>query len=248
MAAQDDPTLREAIEAQIHERMYGTRTAMLCRVLAYKDTPRPLVTVQVAANKWERQGGRVVYTPEAELQEVPVMELAWGPFVVRGHIERGDHGVLLVCDRDIDVWITQMGGDGQGRYNPALTLIHDINDALFLPAIQPNSAASAGPSDVTARQLTIGTRDSSTSIKLDASETPRLEVNSTGPVEVNSPQVSLGSDVPAEGAHAIARVGVDFVQVVGPSAGLYPILSGTAVPVPPPVPVPGPASAHKVRG
>lgn len=245
MSAQDDPTLREAIEAQLNERMFGTRTAMLCRVTAYKTTPRPLVSVQIAANKWERQGGQIVFTPEAELIDVPVMELAWGPFVIRGHIERGDHGVLLVCDRDIDVWLTQQGGDGEGRYNPALTLIHDINDALYLPAMQPNSVA--GSPRTASRELVIGTRDGTTSIKLDAAETPSIEVNSTGPVEVNSPAVSLGNSNPVQGAHSIARVGVDYV-VMGPPGALVPILPGTALPVPSPVPVPGPPSLHKVRG
>lgn len=245
MATQDDPTLREAIEAQLHERMYGTRTAMLCRVLSYKTDPRPMVSVQIAANKWRREGGRIVFTPEAELIDVPVMELAWGPFVVRGHIERGDHGVLMVCDRDIDVWLTQQGGDGQGRYNPALTLIHDINDALYLPAIQPNSAAR-NPS-TSPRQLVIGSRDGSVTIKLDASEASKIEINSTGPVDVNSPNVNLGNLNPAQGAHSVARVGVDYV-VIGPPGALVPILPGTALPVPSPIPVAGPPSAHKVRG
>lgn len=244
MATQDDPTLREAIEAQLHERMFGTRTSMLCRVLSYKTDPRPLVSVQIAANKWRREGGRIVFTPEAQLIDVPVMELAWGPFVVRGHIEAGDHGVLMVCDRDIDVWLTQQGGDGQGRYNPALTLIHDINDALYLPAIQPNSAAR-NPS-TSPRQLVIGSRDGAVSIKLDASETPKIEIHSTGPVDVTSPAVTLGNaPLPGFVAAPIARVGVDFVVTM---AGPMPIMAGSPTLIPPPIPIPGAASAHEVSG
>ncbi len=244
MATQDDPTLREAIEAQLHEKMFGTRTAMLCQVKSYKTSPRPMVSVQIAANKWQREGGKIVFTPEAELIDVPVMELAWGPFVIRGHIERGDHGVLLVCDRDIDVWLTQQGGDGQGRYNPALTLIHDINDALYLPAMQPDSAAAAGPS-TTPRQLVIGTRSGSVSIKLDDSELPNIEISSTGPIQVKSPAVTIGDDpAPGFAAYPIARVGVDFVLT---TAGPMPILAGTATVIPAPV-APGIPSAHKVSG
>lgn len=244
MAAQDDPTLREAIQAQLDERLFGTRTAMLCRVISYTDIPRPRVSVQVAANKWKREGGKIVFTPEAVLEQVPVMELAWGPFVVRATLERGDHGVLLVADRDIDTWITEAGGDSQGRYNPGVALIHDMNDALFLPAVQPDSAA--GTPKVGARQLVIGDRQGTTSIRLDAAAT-QIDIDSTAQVNVNSANVNLGNPNPAQGAHSIARVGVDFVVCAAPGTPV-PILPGTAVPVPPPVPVPGPPSAHKVRG
>lgn len=188
MAAQDDPQLLEAIEDVIDDKLFGTRTAMLCRVLSYKDTPRPLVSVQIAANKWERTNGDIKFTPEAQLMDVPVMELAWGPFVVRATLERGDHGVLLVADRDIDTWITQQGGDAKGQYNPGIAVIHDINDALFLPAIQPNSEALLPK--VGSRELVIGTRDGTVKVAMsDAQKT--VEVEATTQVKLKALRIEL---------------------------------------------------------
>lgn len=231
MAQQDDPTLREAIEESIADRMFGTRTAMLCRVVSYTDTPRPMVTVQVAANKWKRQGSEIVFTPESQLQNVPVMELAWGPFVIRANLEQGDHGVLLIADRDIDGWLLKQGGDLEGRYDPGIALIHDINDALFLPAIQPDSKAQLPK--LSNRQLVIGDREGIVSVTFDESASA-IDIKAAIEVNIDSPKVTIGST----GAVApIARVGVDVVVVpAGGAGGTFPI---TAVTTP---------SAHEVIG
>jgi hypothetical protein len=246
MSDQDDPTLREAIDTMLDDRLFGTRTAVLCKVTKTSDTPRPTISAQVGPRKWQHVDGDIKFVNDVELSDVPVMELAWGPLVVRGDIQVGDFGVLLICDRCIDRWLgLQNRLSDPGIYSPANPLIHDLNSALFLPAAQPDAVARQGPK-VGARQLVIGARDGSTKITLDG-VSKAIDIDSTLQVNLNAPKVNIGNVSPAQGAHSVARVGVDYV-VCGTPGTAVPILPGTALPVPVVPPAPGLPSAHKVRG
>lgn len=195
MSDQDSPQLAEYASLAIAQELFQTRTLVPGRVVSYKDDPRPMATVQLAPQVRKRPVGtaNVEWVVIPKLVDVPVMEFKWGPFHMRADLERDDDIVCLVADRDIDQWLLE----GGGTYRPGIALIHDINDAMVLPMLEPDSKASIRKKPGT-RKLIIGdTTGLKCEIQLDeasASITVKaatVTVEATGVATVKGTRVEL---------------------------------------------------------
>jgi hypothetical protein len=242
MANYDNPELKEYMDLLMAQQMFQARTVIAARVVSYKSDPRPMVTVQLAPQFRKRPNaqGEVEWSSFPQLVDVPVMEFAWGPFQLRAELEQGDDGVCLIHDSDIDQWLLEGGGE----YRPGLPLIHDVNDALFLPMIQPDRQAGARKRSGR-RKLIIGdSTGEKCEIELDEVGS-RINIKAAISCRVDSPAVTLGESTGVP-VNPIARVTTDYV--------LMPIIPPTGVPTATPLPIlPGPfptgtPSNHKVAG
>jgi hypothetical protein len=187
MSDQDSPQLSEYAEMIIAQRLFETRTLIPAHVLSFSDDPRPMATVELAPQARRRvEGGKIEWIIIPPLVDVPLMELKWGPLHVRANLERDDDVVCLIADRDIDEWLLQ----GGGTYRPGTALIHDINDAMILPMLEPNSKASIRKKPGT-RQLIIGdTTGAKCEIELDEAASS-ITVKAAGTVKVSGVRVEL---------------------------------------------------------
>lgn len=224
MSNQDNPQLFEVMQSEIAQAAFGVRTVIAAKVVNFKDSPRPMATIRLAPQVRKRPEGTaaIEWVQIPDLADVPVMEWKHGPFHIRANLEPGDTGIALIHDRDIDEWL-----EGGGReYRPGTALIHDINDALFLPALEPDTAAGSRKSPG-ARKMVIGDSNGTVcEIELDAN---------TSSVNINATNVTLGS---TGSPLPIARVGADQIVIPGgSSAGTYVIAPG-----------PSGASNHKTKG
>lgn len=242
MSDQDSPQLAEYASLAIAQELFQTRTLVPGRVVSYKDSPRPMATVQLAPQVRKRPVGteNVEWVVIPKLVDVPVMEFRWGPFHMRANLEKDDDIVCLVADRDIDEWLLQ----GGGTYRPGIALIHDINDAMVLPMLEPDSKASIRKKPGTRKLILGDTTGLKCEIELDEASST-INIKAAVSCRVDSPAVTLGTSAGAP-VSSIARVTTDFV--------LMPIIPVGGVPTVTPLPIlpgpipGGPPSAHKVSG
>ncbi len=195
MSDQDSPQLAEYSDMRGAQEMFGARTIIPARVVSYKDSPRQMVTVKLAPQARKRPVGteNIEWIEIPNLVDVPVMEFKWGPFHMRAGLEKGDDGLCLIADRDIDEWLLQ----GGGSYRPGWAVIHDINDAVFLPMMEPDSKASIRKKPGTRKLILGDTTGLKCEIELDeasASITVKaatVTVEATGVATVKGARVEL---------------------------------------------------------
>lgn len=233
MAAQDDDSLVDAIRELIVQRSFAEHTVMVCRVISSRDTPRMMVTVQVAPKLWRRNGDVIEWSAIPRLVDVPVMELRWGPMGLSAQPERGDHGVLLVHERDIDEWLRGGGGRSDGTYEPRIALIRDVNDAMYLPALQPDSQAGArarpGPrtlfiGDNSGVRVAIKMNETSQAIDIEAGGAVTIKaassVNIDTPGLLGGPYTVVGINAAGVCTHIGSNTGGPVTWAPNPAAGV----------------------------
>jgi hypothetical protein len=179
------------------------------------------------------------------VERVPIGYLVMGSLTIRAPLEVGQGVDCRVSDRQLDKFLTQ----GQSTYRPTIGSIHDENDIIAYPTIQPNAkepTVAMNPAELyigdhtgAATHIRMNTRTG----EIRVETTALIELKCIGPVNVESPAVTLGS---IGSVASIARVGTDFV--------LLPIIPPGGIPTATPLPIlPGPLalpvpSAHKVKG
>lgn len=237
MAEQDDATTLGNIELAIQAALMRARTVTVARVIAYRELPpngSPVVDVQVAPKLLARPVDGQASEAEdiAVKRNVPLGFWQCGQFTVRAQATPGQFVILLVGDREVDTW---MRGDGS-TYRPSLPgVTHDINHAIALPWLSPESQQPMVSTSPT--EMVISDRSGEVCSLMLNSATGDVTVKAAATVNVEAPIVTIG----AAGAQApIARIGDQVVIPAGSSAGTYPIVPGAAFGVTP--------SAHTVKG
>lgn len=134
------PTFIEAIEVALNSVQSRMRTAIPAKVVSYRATPTPVVSVMPVV--MDETGGK-----PARVDEVPVVFPQGGGYTFTWPLKPGDDVMLLVSDRPIDRW--QVTGSvapkGHGR-------MHSLTDAVAFPGPSPDTNPPAG---VSATDLTI---------------------------------------------------------------------------------------------
>lgn len=79
-----------------------------------------------------------VMANQPQLTGVPVVALSMGDFTIRPWYQKGDVGLIVICDKDIDTAL-----DGEIA-EPATSRNHDISDAVFIGGIAKGGKAPSG--------------------------------------------------------------------------------------------------------
>lgn len=146
-----DPSLVDVVQAALAAGLGPVRVAIPAVVVDY-DSARQTVTAQVVIRSryLDADGAAVAYRPRP-LAGVPVVFPSGGGASVTWPLVAGDPLVLIVCDRAIDGWKANGGGD-QTPIDPRR---FDLSDAVALPGGHaPADPLAAGAVDEGAIVLT----------------------------------------------------------------------------------------------
>ena len=125
-----------------------------------------------------------VMANQPQLTGVPVAALSMGDFTIRPWYQKGDVGLIVICDKDIDTAL-----DGEIA-EPATDRNHDITDAIFVGGIAKGGKA---PSGLPSNALVLAAGGTYIAVKPDG-----IEINGT--LKLNGVDMGNHTHVaPAEG-------------------------------------------------
>ena len=120
----------EIIKLAILAQTMGLRVMMPAKILAKNSTQnvdvQPLFQTRTVS-------GEVMDLPA--IKHVPVSMQQGKNWSIKVSVDVGDTGYIIFSDRSLDAWLA---GDG-GITDPADSRQHHIKDAVFVPALVPNS-------------------------------------------------------------------------------------------------------------
>ena len=129
-------SIRDNRSAREENLSGGLRVAELVKVVRFNAESmtvdaQPLVKVSI--------DGTMANQPR--LTGVPVAGLCMGDFAVRPWYKKGDIGLVIICDKDIDAAL-------EGKITePATSRNHDMTDAVFVGGIAKGGKAPSGLPD-----------------------------------------------------------------------------------------------------
>lgn len=137
----ETPTLAEVIREAIKSHILDLHTAMPARVERY-DHARQKADVKPLLRKKYK-----VSDTATEFPVIPAVPVQWpsaggGEAYIHLPLKLGDLGLVLICERSIDTWLS---GDGQIT-SPQDPRHHDLSDAVFIPGVRPFKKALASTS------------------------------------------------------------------------------------------------------
>lgn len=125
-----------------------------------------------------------VMANQPQLTGVPVAALSMGDFTIRPWYKKGDIGLIVICDKDIDAAL-----DGKIA-EPPTDRNHDITDAIFVGGIAKGGKA---PSGLPSNALVLAAGGTYIAVKPDG-----IEINGT--LKLNGVDMGNHTHVaPAEG-------------------------------------------------
>jgi hypothetical protein len=163
-------TLTEMVESTVSEILKDVGTSIPGHVLEF-DEDSQSAKIQVGVERINRDGKTFVLEPIVNVH----VHFPGGDYCVEYEINKGNEGVILVCQRCIDGWKEQGGVAGQ----PILRKL-DIQDALFIPGIRskPNALSSFANDGIRLRN-----KDASEYVWLKSSG---IEIKTGGDVDIIS--------------------------------------------------------------
>ena len=142
MSGEITPTLTECVREMIKSYILDVHTALPARVEKY-DYETQKADVKPLLKKKYRNSD--VATEIPVIPSVPVQwpSAAGGAAYIHLPLVKGDLGIVLMCERSIDTWLS---GDGQitATNNPRH---HDLSDAVFIPGVRPFKASLSDASE-----------------------------------------------------------------------------------------------------
>lgn len=243
MAEQDNAQSVGNIELAIQQALMESRTITVGRVIAYRERGAqrvPVVDVQVAPRLASRiAGGNITIKP---IRNVPVAFWQAGEFTMSTRLNKGDHVLCIVIDREKETW---MSGDGTA-YDPGLPgMHHDLNDMVAFPFLTPDKFQPSNKPGT--KELFLGDKTGKlATIRINTAAGGGIDIEATSQVTVKAPIVNLEASQVNVGAATnlpvvpVARLGVDGVLVPpgpGHPGGTFPIIN-----------IAPPSSAHLIKG
>jgi hypothetical protein len=135
------PSLGEVINRALEQGTAEIRVSLPCVVETWDGAQTVSVKPQIQDQFIDDNG---VQQNEVlpVIQGVPVEWPGGGGFQITFPLQPGDTGLIVFCDRSIELWMAN-GGDTA----PADARRHHISDAIFRPGLKPNpSAVTVDPS------------------------------------------------------------------------------------------------------
>ncbi len=136
------------------------------KVLSY-DVSKGSASIEVQLKKIDTSGKSFSMSP---FQNIPVLINRTGSFFIHNPIGAGTLGILIVCDKDMDLY-KSLGGLRQ----PINFRKHDINDAIFIAGLYPFNRALSGINNT---DLIIGTE--SNNMRIHITPAGLLEIKKGG--------------------------------------------------------------------
>jgi hypothetical protein len=117
----------DVMKSGMGKAMKSVHTAIPAEVTSFDPDTR-----KVSARPVVRDNADGVYTDFPEIYEIPVQYPASSKAGICFPLERGDTGMLIFCQADIEGWC-QRGG----MQNPGTERKWDLTDAIFVPGVFP---------------------------------------------------------------------------------------------------------------
>lgn len=194
MAIQNETaTLAYAIKEAIRAQALDLYAAMPARVEKYTSATQK-ADVKILLRK------RYLNGAPTEYPLIPSVPVQWpsaggGNAYIHLPLKAGDLGMVIVCSRSIDNWLS---GDGQIA-SPDNPRHHDLSDSVFIPGVRPFKAALA---DVSADNLVI------------QNNTLRIELDPSGKISIEGASEELLSVLAGALDHLI---GAAVLTAMGPA-------------------------------
>ena len=157
------PSLEEVISSAIEYRLDDLHVALPGVVEEYNSKEQKARVKPLLKRNIITPSGAEL-TPESLpiLTDVPVMFPRSGDFFISFPVKKGDHVLLVFCERSLDIFMTGTGGET----NPIDLRMHHLADAVAYPGLYPfpQSLNDASPDD-----MVIG-KDNDISMKIRETE------------------------------------------------------------------------------
>jgi hypothetical protein len=147
----ETPTLNVVLQAYIDAAMRNCHVWMPATVLTV--TPGGTTQVSVQPTLLRTFTTLPAPVPLPPLQNVPVVYPRGASYGVKLPVAIGDSGIVLFCDRSLDIWKAQ-ATPVPAPVNPQSQRYHDLSDGVFIPGVYPLSTptapqlSAAGPLDL----------------------------------------------------------------------------------------------------
>ncbi len=142
MSGEITPTLTECVKELIKSCVLDVHTALPARVEKY-DYETQKADVKPLLKKKYRNSEVAIEIPVIPSVPVQWPSAAGGTAYIHLPLAKGDLGIVLMCERSIDTWLS---GDGQITATND-SRHHDLSDAVFIPGVRPFKAALADTSE-----------------------------------------------------------------------------------------------------
>jgi len=138
MTQEATPTLTEVIKEAIKSQLFDLHTVMPARVEKYDSATQKADVKPLLRKKY------LVNNIATEIPVIPSVPVQWpsasgGDAYIHLPLKVGDLGIVVICERSIDSWLS---GDGQITA-PNDPRHHDLSDAIFIPGVRPWKVALA---------------------------------------------------------------------------------------------------------
>ena len=126
------PTLNQLVENIILNQLLNTHTVSVGHLISYDENNNKAV-IQIDLKR-KTEDGVVVEVPP--ISQVPVFFVRsyGGTAYLNMPLKAGDTGIVLFCERSIDIWTDQ-----GGVVDPKDARKFDYSDAIFIPGLYPSS-------------------------------------------------------------------------------------------------------------
>ena len=105
-------------------------TALPGRVQSFDPSKQAADVEPLIHDTWEGEDGTSQTGPLPVIPSVPVCFPGSGGWRVTFPVSKGDTGLLIVCSRSIDRWLSE-----GGSVDPRDDRTHDLSDAVFVPGL-----------------------------------------------------------------------------------------------------------------
>jgi len=135
MIENETPTLPKTLTEAIDARLLDLHVCLPARVETYDSSTQKAAVKPLLKKKYKG-------ITSIELSVIPSVPVQWpsaggGNAYIHLPLETGDLGIVIVCERSLDYWLS---GDGQ-IVDPLEPRHHDLSDAIFIPGVRPWKAA-----------------------------------------------------------------------------------------------------------
>lgn len=121
----DQDSLVGTLRLAFRKMLMGVDGMLPARVIAYSRSPNNVATVQPMVMIGDTGGNKM---SRAQIENIPVLTLGGGGFLMSFNIKPGDLGWIMASDRDISLFMQGLREDW-----PNTKRIKSFSDGLFIP-------------------------------------------------------------------------------------------------------------------
>jgi len=139
------PTFEQVLLDAIRTSEMDLHVSMPAKVTAVDNSLQKVSLLPMLKKKY-KINGTTEGTERAIIENLPIKYMSGrgGKSFVHVPVAVGDLGMVVFCDRSLDVYLS---GDGENTNLPNDTRLHDISDGYFLAGVNPWGNAISGVSD-----------------------------------------------------------------------------------------------------